>query len=177
MKPEDGARFIDAYFARYPRVLEYQARLLENCYRTGWVGTILGRRRRIEGVRLDSTYKTRNQPEREAINSEIQGSAADLMKLAMLNVYRRLRSERRQTRTLLQIHDELVFEVPPEEFDAVAALVREEMTVPVARALRLEVPLKVDLSAGPNWLDVQELTTKTQRTQRPEGEEQKAPAP
>jgi DNA polymerase-1 len=161
MKPEDGARFIDAYFARYPRVLEYQARLLENCHRTGWVGTILGRRRRIEGVRLDSTYKTRNQPEREAINCEIQGSAADLMKLAMLNVHRRLRAERRQTRMLLQIHDELVFEVPPEEFEPVAALVREEMTAPVARALRLEVPLKVDLSAGPNWLDVQELATKT----------------
>src|SRR5262249_48362669 len=86
-----------------------------------------------------------------------QGSAADLIKLAMLNIHRRLRAEGRRARMLLQIHDELVFEVPPEEFDAVAALVREGMTVPVARALRLGGPLEVGLSAGRNWLDVQEV--------------------
>jgi DNA polymerase-1 len=154
---EEAARFIDAYFARYPKVLEYQARLLEECRRTGYVGTILGRRRRIEGVRAGSTYQGRNQPEREAINMEIQGSAADLIKLAMLHIYRRLRDEGRRARMLLQIHDELVFEVPPEEFDAVAALVREEMTAPLEKELKLEAPLKVDLAAGPNWLDVEEV--------------------
>jgi DNA polymerase-1 len=149
---EEGARFIDAYFARYPKVQDYQARLLHDCRRTGYVSTILGRRREISGIRPSSTYQQRNQPEREAINMEIQGSAADLIKRAMLNLYRRLRRERRRARLLLQIHDELVFEVPPEELPEVARLVEEEMTT----ALALEVPLKVDLAAGPNWLDVEE---------------------
>ncbi len=150
---EEGARFIDAYFAQYPKVQEYQAKLLAECRRTGYVGTILGRRRAITGVRPDSTYASRNQPEREAINMEIQGSAADLMKLAMLNVYRRLRREQRRARMLLTVHDELVFEVPPEELQEVARLAEEEMT----GALKLNVPLKVDLAAGANWLDVEEV--------------------
>ena len=150
---EEAGAFIDAYFARYPAVLEYQARLLENCTKNGFVGTILGRRRAITGIRPNSTYQQRNQPEREAINMEIQGSAADLIKLAMLNIYRRLRREKRRARMLLQIHDELVFESPPEELPVVAGLVREEME----GALPLEVPIRVDLAAGPNWLDVEEL--------------------
>lgn len=150
---DDAEAFIDAYFARYPRVLEYQDRLLKDCYKTGFVGTILGRRRRIEGIRPDSTYHQRNSPEREAINMEIQGSAADLIKLAMLSLFRILRAKRYRTRMLLQIHDELVFEVPPDELKEVAALVREEMTTPLARQLGIKVPLRVDVAAGPNWLD------------------------
>lgn len=151
---DEAARFIDAYFARYPKVLEHQQRLLENCRRVRYVSTILGRRREITGIRSDSTYQQRNQPEREAINMEIQGSAADLIKLAMLHLYRRLKRERRQSRMLLQIHDELVFEVPPDELDDLACLVDEEMTQTVEQELHLRVPLKVDLAAGPNWLDV-----------------------
>jgi DNA polymerase I len=151
---DEAARFIDSYFARYPRVLEYQQRLLAQCRKTGYVTTILGRRRHIEGIRPQSTYQQRNQPEREAINMEIQGSAADLIKLAMLNLYRRLRQEKLRSRMLLQIHDELVFETPPEEQESLAVLVREEMTTPLAKTLRLRVPLKVDLGIGPNWLDV-----------------------
>jgi DNA polymerase-1 len=154
---DEAARFISAYFARYRRVEEYQARLLHDCRRLGYVSTLLGRRRHFDptAVRATSTYASRNQAEREAINMEVQGSAADLMKLAMLNVYRRLRREKRQALMLLSVHDELVFDVPPDELNAVAALVREEMTEPVARTLRLEVPLEVDLAAGPNWLDVE----------------------
>jgi DNA polymerase-1 len=154
---EEAARFIDAYFARYPKVLEYQADLLENCRRHRYVTTILGRRREITGIRRDSTYQQRNQPEREAINMQIQGSAADLIKMAMLNIYRRLREERFQARMLLQIHDELVFEGPPEEVDHLVPLVCEEMTTPLERTLHLEVPLKVAVAVGPNWLDVKEV--------------------
>src|SRR5262249_44128124 len=161
----EAARFIDAYFARYPKVLEYQARLLANCRRNRYVSTILGRRREISGIRSDSTYQQRNQPEREAINMEIQGSAADLIKMAMLNMYRRLARENRQSRMLLQIHDELLLEVPPEELDEVAALVAEEMTTPLEKALHLQVPLKVDLAVGPNWLDVEELQVADSRLQ------------
>jgi DNA polymerase I len=159
IKREEAETFIDAYFARYPKVKDYQTNLLEECRRTGYVGTILGRRREFDrgNIRKDSTYRQRNQTEREAINMEIQGSAADLIKLAMLNVYRRLKDEQRQARMLLQIHDELVFEVPPDEFDSVSGLVREEMTARRERELNLEVPLRVDLAAGPNWLDVEDV--------------------
>jgi DNA polymerase-1 len=152
---EEAAKFIDSYFARYPKVLQYQRRLLENCRRDGYVSTLLGRRRAISGIRPDSTYQQRNQPEREAINMEIQGSAADLIKVAMLDIYRRLKREGYLARMLLQIHDELVFEVPPDELDRAAALVRQEMTG--ALASQLQVPLEVDLAVGPNWLDVKPL--------------------
>jgi DNA polymerase I len=152
---EEAAQFIDAYFARYPKVLAYQCRLLENCRRDGYVSTILGRRRAISGIRANSTYQQRNQPEREAINMEIQGSAADLIKVAMLNLQRRLKREKLQARMLLQIHDELVLEVPPAEVKRVAQAVRHEMTA--ALASQLQVPLEVDLAVGPNWLDVKPI--------------------
>jgi DNA polymerase I len=152
---EEAARFIDAYFARYPRVLDYQEELLAACRKNGYVSTIFGRRRTIQGLRELTTYKQRNQPEREAINMQIQGSAADLIKVAMLKVQRRLRHERLRSRMLLQIHDELVFEFPPDERAAIISLVREEMTGALAE--RLEVPLGVDLGIGPNWLDTADV--------------------
>jgi DNA polymerase-1 len=153
---DEGRKFIDAYFARYPKVQEYQDRLLARCRETGFVTTILGRRRRIDpgAIRPGSTYQQRNQAEREAINMEVQGSAADLIKLAMLHVFRRLRREGLRSRMLLQIHDELVFEAPPEELVKLAALVRHEMTEPRAKELGVSVPLRVDVAAGPNWLDI-----------------------
>jgi DNA polymerase-1 len=154
---DEANRFIEAYFARYPKVLDYQAKLLEECMRTGYVSTILGRRRAIAGVRSKSTYQQRNQPEREAINMEIQGSAADLIKLAMLHIHQRLRRDGLRSRMLMQIHDELVFEAPPGELKQLAALVKEEMTTPLEKELSLRTPLKVELAAGPNWLDVEEI--------------------
>lgn len=152
---EEAGGFIDAYFARYPRVLAYQDRLLAECRKDGYVRTILGRRRAINGIRQYSNYKNRNQPEREAINMQIQGSAADLIKIAMVSIHRRLEKENRRAKLLLQIHDELVLEVPPEEVKQVSALVREEMTGALADQVR--VPLKVDMGVGPNWLDVEEV--------------------
>lgn len=164
---DEAGKFIEAYFARYPKVMEYQDRLLADCRKNGYVSTILGRKRAITGVRAKSPKKVggvgRNQPEREAINMEIQGSAADLLKLAMLNIARRLKDNRDaqrselQARMLLTVHDELVFESPPEELHEVAALVEEEMT----SAMKLEVPLKVDISAGANWLDLEEMRAAT----------------
>ena len=144
----EAAEFIDAYFKRYPGVDEFLTRILEECPKTGYVSTILGRRRAIRGIRR-VTSRQRNLPERTAINTVIQGSAADLIKLAMINVYRRLRDEQRAARMLLQIHDELVFEVPPEELEAVGRLVSEEMS----GVMELAVPLKVDLKSGDNWAD------------------------
>lgn len=149
----EASRFIEDYFAQFPAVEKYQERLLRTCAQEKFVSTILGRRRRIEGVRPTATVRSLNQPEREAVNMEIQGSAADLMKLSMLAVQKKLRAERRKARMLLTVHDELVFEAPPDEVQAVAELARREMT----GAMSLDVPLTVDIAAGPNWLQLEDL--------------------
>ncbi len=152
---KEAEDFIDAYFARYPKVLEYQQRLLAKAHATGEVHTLLGRKRRLnrDAINPQSHYQSRGQAEREAINYEIQGSAADLMKRAMLAVSRQLAARRLQAKMLLTVHDELVFEVPPKEVKTVVQLARDEMTA----AIRLDVPLKVDVAVGPNWLEVEEV--------------------
>jgi DNA polymerase-1 len=150
----DAARFIDDYFARYAGIDGYLLKLLEECARTGYATTILGRRRAIQGVRTQpQPNRQRNMPERTAINTVIQGSAADLIKQAMLNVFNRLRREGHPGRMLLQIHDELVFEAPADRIADLGTLVRTEME----NALPLNVPLRVDLSAGSNWLQTEPL--------------------
>lgn len=151
----EADRFIDAYFARYPKVLSYQDQLLASARTKGYVATILGRRRTFDpsAIRANSTYHQRNQAEREAINMEIQGSAADLMKRALLAIHRRMNEEHWTAKLLLSVHDELVFEVPPAELKRVASAVREEMV----GAMALSVPFKVDVSAGPNWLDGEDV--------------------
>jgi DNA polymerase-1 len=150
---KDASQFIDDYFDRFPAVAKYQERLLQKCATEKCVGTILGRRRLIEGVRVRASYDGLNQPEREAVNMEIQGSAADLMKLAMLDAHRRLRDEKFQAKMLLTVHDELVFEAPPKEIKRLGRMVREAMS----GAMKISVPLAVDVAAGPNWLDVEDL--------------------
>lgn len=153
----DASRFIDAYFARYPNVLKYQDDLLSKCRNTGYVSTILGRRRRIDGIRDRSTFQQRNQPEREAINMEIQGSAADLIKLAMIGVDEALTENNLEAKLLLQIHDELVIECPKAEVDAVKKLLIAEMSYKPRKMLNLKVPITIEVSAGPNWLAQEEI--------------------
>ncbi|MBP3953690.1 DNA polymerase I [Gemmata sp. G18] len=152
---KEAEEFIDAYFARYPKVLEYQQKLLAHAHKTGEVRTLLGRKRVLNAgaINPNSRYQGRGQAEREAINYEIQGSAADLIKRAMLAVQKRLAAQKMHARMLLTVHDELVFEAPPEEVEALARLAREEMTA----AMKLDVPLRVDVAAGPNWLDVEDV--------------------
>jgi DNA polymerase I len=151
IEQSEAARFIEAYFDRYRGVEEFLASVLEECPRTGYVNTILGRRRAIRGIRR-GTSRQRNLPERTAINTVIQGSAADLIKLAMIHIHRGMRAQKLAARMLLQIHDELVFEVPPDELGALATLVRREMS----HVMPLRVPLKVDLKSGDNWADCQQ---------------------
>jgi DNA polymerase-1 len=149
---DQAAQFIDAYFARYPGVDDFMQRTLAECRKKGYVNTVLGRRRAVQGVRDLSSLgdsRQRNLPERIAINTVIQGSAADLIKKAMIHVHARMQRERFRTRLLLQIHDELVFEAPCEEVELVAALARQEME----SVERLSVPLKVDIKVGDNWAD------------------------
>jgi len=149
---EEAARFIDAYFEGYPGIEEFLERILADCVQTGYVSTILGRRRAIRGVRADAP-RQRNQAERTAINTVIQGSAADLIKQAMIAIHARLAREAFPARMLLQIHDELIFEVPTERLKPLAKLVTDEMVAAGA----LNVPLKVDVKAGPNWADARPL--------------------
>ncbi|MFO0864379.1 MAG: DNA polymerase I [Gemmataceae bacterium] len=148
---EEAADFIDSYFGRYPSVLTYQDKLLEECRKKGYVETFLGRRRAINGIRPHSSYKGRNQPEREAINMQIQGSAADLIKVAMVSLAQKVKETKVRSRLLLQIHDELVFECPDDEADMLSALVRHEMST--ALADRVTVPFGVELGIGPNWAE------------------------
>jgi DNA polymerase-1 len=151
---QDAARFIDGYFSRYAGIDGYLQKLLEECARTGYATTILGRRRAIQGIRPQrEPNRQRNLPERTAINTVIQGSAADLIKQAMLNVFNRLHREGHPGKMLLQIHDELVFEAPADNIADLGTLVRTEME----HALPLTVLLRVDLSAGANWLDTEPL--------------------
>jgi DNA polymerase-1 len=145
----EAAAFIEAYFQEYAGVDRFITRTLESAQAAGRVETILGRRRPISGIK-STTGRSRNLAERTAINTVIQGSAADLIKRAMIQVDDRLKAGGFQATMLLQIHDELVFEAPEAEVPRLAALVRHTMT----KALDLNVPLAVDVAAGPNWLDV-----------------------
>ncbi len=149
---ETASKFINSYFETYPGIERFLIESLAECRKQGYVTTILGRRRAIEGVRADAG-RSRNMAERTAVNTIIQGSAADLMKLAMLAVYRRLKREQHPARMLLQIHDELIFETPAGAVDYLAKLLREEMS----GVYQLRVPLKVDVKAGPNWADTKEI--------------------
>lgn len=146
----EAAAFIDAYFREYAGVDAFITRTLENALRLGYVETIRQRRRAINGIKT-TTGRNRNPSERAAVNTVIQGSAADLIKQAMITLDQRLRAENFQSRMILQIHDELVFEGPMQEITRLAPLVNQVMT----EAIELKVPLKVDIAIGPNWLDVE----------------------
>jgi DNA polymerase-1 len=140
---------IKAYHQRFPSISKFFRQCVMDAQAKGYVQTILGRRRPIPDI-TSGVLNLRNQGERQAINSVVQGSAADLIKRAMLNVHRRLRAENRPSRMLLQVHDELVFETPRESVQAEAEMVRQEMT----GAMKLSVPLRVEVGWGNNWQEV-----------------------
>ncbi len=145
----EASAFIDAYFERYAGVMGFIRATLTSAKLNGRVETILGRRRMISGIK--STEQMIGQPERFAVNTVIQGSAADLIKKAMIAVDRAIKCRGLQARLLLQIHDELVFEAPEHEIPELRKLVEHEMTT----AMELDVPLKVEIGVGDNWLDVE----------------------
>jgi DNA polymerase-1 len=139
-----------AYFARFPSVRAYIERTIEEGRKNGFVSTILGRRRYMPGL-TSGNYMLRSAAEREATNAPLQGSAADLMKLAMVRIDGALREAGDDASMLLQIHDELIFEVRSSALERVAALVRAHMEA----AIELSVPLEVTLKYGRNWYDVE----------------------
>jgi DNA polymerase I len=148
--PQQKAReYIDAYFARYSGVKAFMDRTLEEAKRTGYVTTMLGRRRPIPELNSPDATQ-RGFGERMAINNPIQGSAADLIKMAMIAVSGRLKAELPSTKMILQVHDELIFEVPEADVEHAKRLAKSEMERTGVR-LGVTVPLKIDIGVGCNW--------------------------
>jgi len=147
---KEAAQFINAYFSRYRGVKEYLDRVLVETRKSGETKTLFGRIRPIPEINSPQV-QLRNFAERTALNSPLQGTAADLIKLAMIAISKRLKEAKLKAQMILQVHDELVFEAPPKEKTVLEDLVREEME----GVYKLEVPLGVEICTGPNWRDLE----------------------
>ncbi|MGH3100861.1 MAG: DNA polymerase, partial [Thermoleophilia bacterium] len=145
---EEAQEFIDRYLERFPKVKQFIEETIERAGEEGHVTTLFGRIRRVPELR-SRQYQTRSLGERLAVNTIIQGTAADIIKIAMVRCHRALAEAGMETRLILQIHDELLFEGPPAEMKAAAELVEREMCA----AYPLEPPLEVDVGIGQDWLD------------------------
>ncbi|MFH1655325.1 MAG: DNA polymerase I [Candidatus Omnitrophota bacterium] len=149
---EEAQAFIDAYFLRYPKVKEYMQQQIKLAQKDGFVKTLLGRRRYIPQIN-NKNFSLRQFAERQAINTPVQGSAADLIKLAMIDIQKEIEKKNLESKVLLQVHDELVFEYPKEEQDILKSLVKQIME----SVLELSVPIKVDIKIGQNWLEMKKI--------------------
>ncbi|MCU6603521.1 DNA polymerase I [Peribacillus frigoritolerans] len=145
---KEAGEFIEKYLRSFPGVQEYMEESIHEARQKGYSTTLMQRRRYIPEI-TSRNFNIRSFAERTAMNTPIQGSAADIIKLAMINMNKRLKRERLKTRMLLQVHDELIFETPPEELEILKVIVPEEME----NAIELNVPLKVDYAFGPTWFD------------------------
>ncbi|MBC8277284.1 MAG: DNA polymerase I [FCB group bacterium] len=140
--------FIDSYFQSYPKILEFVENTINFVKEKGYAETMMGRRRPLPEIN-SKNFNVRSNAERIAVNAPIQGSAADMIKVAMIRVHERMVREQVKSMMIMQVHDELVFEVPEEEFEVMEKLVVEEME----GAMPLDVPVKVDASYGDDWLE------------------------
>ncbi len=145
---EEAKHFIDSYFEKYPGLCEFVERIVEDASKKGYVTTVFNRRRYIPGIN-SSDSRLHSQGKRLAVNTVLQGSAADMIKVAMVRIAARLKEHEPDVLMILQIHDELVFDTPADRADALGELVREEM----AGAIPLSVPVKVNVGLGDNWLE------------------------
>ncbi|MCH8276534.1 MAG: DNA polymerase I, partial [Bacteroidetes bacterium] len=144
----EARTLIEGYQKSYPQVARFLALQVERARERGFVETVMGRRRYVPDIHARNRI-VRSFAERVAVNMPIQGTQADMIKIAMIRIHARMQSEEMESRMLLQVHDELVFEVKPLEFDRLKSLVKEEMT----EALPLSVKVEVDVNQGPNWLE------------------------
>ena len=159
---EEAAEFIRNYFVIYPKVKEYTQEIVKLARRQGYVETLLGRRRYLPEINSPNAT-VRAAAERMAINMPIQGTAADIMKLAMINLHRGLKAGGYRARMVLQVHDELVLEAAADRVPEVGRLVREVMTT----AYPLRVPLEVEVACGPNWDELEPLEPTARRAAKP----------
>lgn len=144
----EAKQMIEAYFETYPKLKEYMAEQVSKARQLGYVETILGRKRHLKDINSNN-FVVRGHAERNAVNAPVQGSAADVVKLAMIKIDRELEEQQLKTKMLLQVHDELVFESPADEIEAASKLIRTEME----NALKTQVPLLVEIGVGNNWLE------------------------
>ena len=144
----EAKQLIDNYFNTYPRIKDYIAECVEEARKTGYILTAFGRRRYLPDINSRNAV-VRGYAERNAVNAPIQGTAADIIKVAMIRIDRRLREEKLRAKMILQVHDELNFSVPPEELERVKELVISEME----QAFAMSVPLIADCGTGKNWLE------------------------
>ena len=145
---EEAKKYIEKYFERHPGVKRYIEAALSEVRQKGYTVTLAGRRRPIPEIRSQNS-NARAQAERLAVNSPIQGSAADIIKIAMINIRKKLKEEHLTARMILQVHDELLFEAPESELNVVRDMIKREME----GAVKLLVPLRVDIGAGRNWAE------------------------
>lgn len=143
---KEAAKFIALYFEQYPKVKEFLEKCKDSARITGKTTTLTGRERILPEI-LSKNTQIRNAAERLAVNTPFQGSAADLIKLAMLNIQKDLKEKNLSGFMILQIHDELIFEVPDEEIEIFKSLIKEKME----NVIPLAVPLTVDVEVGKNW--------------------------
>lgn len=149
---EEAQEFIDKYFLRYPAVKTFMDHEIKKAHEQGFVLTILHRRRYLPEIK-SSNQAIKQFAERQAINTPVQGSAADLMKLSMINIQKELEKQHLFSRLIITVHDELVFDVPQNEIDRMSKLIRQHME----HSLELSVPVKVTIKTGKNWLGLKEV--------------------
>lgn len=149
---DQAGQFIDAYFSRYPGVKDYMQEQISRAEKEGFVTTISGRRRYLPDIN-NKNQAVRQFAQRQAINTPIQGSASDLIKLAMIKIDGQIKKKRYDVKMILQIHDELVFDVPEQVLDEFADLAKDSME----NVLKLNVPVIVSMKKGKNWLEMEEL--------------------
>ncbi|QIY90827.1 DNA polymerase I [Chryseobacterium gallinarum] len=144
----EAKQMIEAYFETYPKLKEYMAEQVNKARQMGYVETILGRKRHLKDINSNN-FVVRGHAERNAVNAPVQGSAADIVKIAMIKIHRELEEQQLKTKMLLQVHDELVFESPVDEIETASELIKTEME----NALQTQVPLLVEIGVGNNWLE------------------------
>ena len=149
---KEAHEYIQKYFERYPNVKKYQQSTIEEAKEKGYVQTIFARRRYLPELK-SSNFNIRSFAERMAINTPIQGTAADIIKIAMIDLQKKLDEEALRSKLLLQVHDELILDVPKEEREVIADLLRDTMQ----NAVRLSVPILVDVKCGDNWYNMEKL--------------------
>lgn len=143
----ESKELIETYYNTYPKLRDYMDEQVAFAREKGYVKTVLGRRRYLKDIN-GRNHLVRSAAERNAVNAPIQGSAADIIKVAMIRIHDKLKKQNFKTKMLLQVHDELIFDVPKEEIEALQKLTKQEME----SAYELVVPLKVDMGMGENWL-------------------------
>jgi DNA polymerase I len=145
---KEAANIIQQYFIKYPGIKDYMDHSIEVARERGYVETIMGRRRYLRDIN-SSNATVRGFAERNAINAPIQGSAADMIKIAMINIHNDFRERKLRSKMLLQVHDELVFDAHKDELDIIRPIIEERMK----NAIPMSVPIEIGMGTGANWLE------------------------